>query len=326
MVEVTVLVAVYNAEQYLPQCIESLLNQTLSEIQIVCVDDASTDGSLQVLEQYSQRDSRIEVLRLSENHGQAYARNQGLKQAKGNYTCFLDADDWLSADALQLAVDEFRRNPEAGCVLFDLEMVYSSRSERYAMPSFQKLTGQEAFRLSLDWQIHGVYMVRTALHKRYPYDETCRAYSDDNTTRIHYLASESVCRCKGVYYYRQHDQSVTHSVSVRRFDFLRANESMKRQLTDMGADDSVMRQWETTRLLVLVDCYMFYHCHGSDLPATDAAYGLSELHRVWGNIDSRLVDKSVARKFGYRLMPRWWMFRLQEWFYFTLRGLLGRNK
>ena len=326
MIDVTVLVAVYNAEQYLPQCIASLQSQTLHDIQVVCIDDASTDGSLQLLQQYANDDDRIEVLHLSENHGQAYARNQGLKVAKGSYTCFLDADDWFDADALRLAVNEFKAHDDTDCVLFEVDYTYADRHETYVMSPFDRLSGEDAFRLSLDWQIHGVYMVRTELHRRIPYDDSCRAYSDDNTTRLHYYAARSVRRCNGVYHYRQHAASVTHSISSRRFDFLRANESMKRQLTALGADDGVMSLWETTRLLVLVDCYMFYHCHCHQLSRPEARYGLDEMHRVWSSIERHRLDRTLTAKFGYRLTPCWWMFRLQEWFYFTLRGMMGKNK
>lgn len=325
MAKVTVLVAAYNAEAFLPECLDSLKSQELSDLQVVCVDDGSTDGTLALLQEYARQDVRFRVLHLAENHGQAFARNEGLRVAQGDYVCFLDADDWLGSDALRLAVEAFEAHADADCVLFDVAYVYPDRTEIYKMPDFDRLEGEEAFRLSLDWQIHGVYMVRTELHRRYPYDDTCKSYSDDNTTRMHYLASRSVRRCRGIYYYRQHPASATHQVSVRRYDFLRANESMKRMLRQHGASEQVMRQWETIRLLVLVDVYMFHHCHARELPYGDAAYGLGEMRRVRKTLERRLIDPRVRRKFGYRLMPAWWMFRLQEWLYFTLRGWLGIN-
>lgn len=323
--QVTVLVAVYNMARFLPKCLDSLLGQTLKDIQVVCIDDSSTDSSLQVLRQYAARDPRIEVVALTENHGQAYARNQGLNTARGAYTCFVDSDDWLSADALQQAVAVFEAHANTDCVLFQVDIMHPV-VEHYPLPPFDVLTGEEAFRLSLDWQIHGVYMVRTALHQRFPYDDTCRSYSDDNTTRLHYLNAREVRQCPGVYYYRQHQQSTSHIVSVRQFDRLRANESMKRKLEKTECRRDVMSQWENTRLMTLVDCYMFYHCHGHELTADDRRHGLGEMHRVWQNIDRSLLDPAKTRKFGYRPMPRWWLFRLQEWAYFTLRGLMGRNR
>ena len=72
----TLLVAVYNAEKYLSTCLDSLLNQTLADIQIICIDDASTDNSWNILQQYAERDARIELIRLHTNMGQSHARNQ----------------------------------------------------------------------------------------------------------------------------------------------------------------------------------------------------------------------------------------------------------
>ena len=189
MAKVTVLVAVYNASRYLATCLDSLLSQTLADFQVVCIDDGSTDDSLSILCDYADHDPRFEVIHLEQNQGQAHARNVGLKQTKGEFVCFLDADDWLELDALARCVAVFEHHPSAGAVLFEVSMDYDDHSEYYAMPSYEKLSGEEAFRLSLTWQIHGVYMVRADIHRQYPYDETCKAYSDDNTTRLHYLVS-----------------------------------------------------------------------------------------------------------------------------------------
>ena len=193
------------------------------------------------------------------------------------------------------------------------------------MPPFTALSGAEAFRLSLTWAVHGLYILRTALHQQHPYDETCRLYSDDNTTRIHYLCSRTVRRCQGRYYYRQHAGSSTHTISVRRFDYLRANESMRRQMVALGVDRELIDQYENCRWLNLIDVYMFYHLHARQLPAADRSFGLSELRRVWHTIDRQALCRQTITKFGYRPCSTWRRFRLQEWLYFTLRSLIGRN-
>lgn len=326
MPKVSVLVAVFNAEKYLSECIDSLLRQTLNDIQIICIDDCSTDGSLAVLRHYAAQDRRIDVIALPENHGQAYARNEGLKIARSEYTCMLDADDWFSDDALKQAVDVFERYDNTDTVLFEVMMTSSTGMYPYAMPPFECMTGNEAFEESLTWRIHGLYMIRTSIHTRYPYDTTCRLYSDDNTTRIHYLRSENVRRCSGIYYYRQHESSATHVASVRRFDYLRANESMKRQMIEAKAEPRLIAKYENHRWLNLVDVCMFYHCHGHELPDADRSYGLSEIKRVWLSIERGLLDNRTITKFGYRPMSSWCLFRIQEWLYFTIRGFLGKNR
>ena len=322
--KVSVLVAVYNVERFLPECLDSLQAQTLTDFQAVCIDDGSTDGSLQLLNDYASRDERFEVVSLPQNGGQAHARNVGLQYAQGDMICMLDADDWLSADALERLYAAF--DDDTDSVLFDVVMKYPDHEEQYPMPAFGALTGHEAFRMSLTWQIHGLYGVRSDIHQAHPYDETCRSYSDDNTTRIHYLCSRQVRRCAGRYYYRQHEASVTHQVSVRRFDYLRANESMRRQMEQLRVEEELLALYENHRWLNLVDVYMFYHVHGSKLSAPDRFYGLQELHRIWQNVDRKALTKETVGKFGYRPCLCWALFRLQEWLYFTLRGFLGRTR
>lgn len=100
MIKVSVIIPVYNAEMYLRQCIDSLRNQTLEEIELICVNDSSTDGSLKILKEYAQVDNRIRVF-TQKNAGAGAARNRGMREAKGKYLSFLDADDFFEADMLE---------------------------------------------------------------------------------------------------------------------------------------------------------------------------------------------------------------------------------
>ena len=326
MAKVTVLMACWNAAAYVEEALGSLLAQTLQDFQAVCVDDASSDSTLDILRRYAAKDNRIEVVSLSENKGQAHARNVGLAHAKGEYVCMLDSDDWLSPDALQQAVAVLDTHPDTDSVLFQVEEVYADHTRRYPLPDFERMTGKEAFEASLTWTLHGLYMVRADLHRQYPYDETTRAYSDDNTTRMHFLRSREVRQCGGIYYYRQHEASVTHNVSVRRFDHLRANESMRCQMEEADADDRLLSVYERMRWLNLIDTYMFYFNNRKVLSAADRDYGLSEMHRVWGGIETWRIPRSLRLKPGYMpLRPMWWLFRLQEEIYFTLRRYLSRT-
>lgn len=99
--KISIIVPVYNAEKYLPQCLDSLLKQTLTEIEIICIDDGSTDGSGKILEEYRQKDARITVMN-QQNAGQSVARNKGFKIATGKYVHFVDSDDWLTDDCCQI--------------------------------------------------------------------------------------------------------------------------------------------------------------------------------------------------------------------------------
>ena len=100
---ISVIIPVYNAEAYLRKCLYSVVNQTWKNLQILCVDDGSTDDSLQILQEYSREDDRIQVY-LKENEHVSMARNFALERARGEYILFLDSDDWLDPDTVETAV------------------------------------------------------------------------------------------------------------------------------------------------------------------------------------------------------------------------------
>lgn len=106
--KVSVIIPVYNAEKYLRQCLDSVVNQSLREIEIICVDDGSTDGSREILAEYAA-DGRLAVL-TQENSGPGVARNKGLDHASGEYVMFLDADDWFELDMLEKLVQSAEKN------------------------------------------------------------------------------------------------------------------------------------------------------------------------------------------------------------------------
>lgn len=104
MIKVSVVIPVYNVEAYLRQCLDSVVHQSLKDIEIICVDDGSTDGSPKILEEYSRMDSRIRILR-QKNLYAGVARNAGLAAAKGEYVIFWDSDDYFALDALEKLYD-----------------------------------------------------------------------------------------------------------------------------------------------------------------------------------------------------------------------------
>src|SRR5208283_3845450 len=94
---VSVIIPVYNAERYLRECLDSVVNQSLHEIEIICVNDGSTDGSLAILDGYEENDKRFKVISKSDE-GQAIARNLALTLVSGEYVVFVDSDDHVDID------------------------------------------------------------------------------------------------------------------------------------------------------------------------------------------------------------------------------------
>ncbi len=102
--KVSVIIPVYNVEKYLRECLDSVVNQTLKDIEIICVNDGSTDNSLQILEIYAAKDNRIKVI-TQENMGVSVARNSGLDIATGEYIIFVDSDDWSDLSLCKKILD-----------------------------------------------------------------------------------------------------------------------------------------------------------------------------------------------------------------------------
>ncbi|HRE77347.1 MAG TPA: glycosyltransferase [Flavobacterium sp.] len=100
MIKISVVIPVYNAENHLAECLDSVLNQSLSDIEVICIDDGSEDDSLTILKQYAETDFRLKILSQA-NQGVSVARNAGLEVAKGKYVSFVDGDDTIDKDFLQ---------------------------------------------------------------------------------------------------------------------------------------------------------------------------------------------------------------------------------
>ena len=121
--KISIIVPVFNVEQYLSKCLDSLINQTLHEIEIICVDDCSTDGSLKILQNYAKRDSRVCVFHLKQNFGTSYARKVGVSSARGSYIMFCDADDAFVSEACEHVCKEMERDP-VDILQFETDIIF----------------------------------------------------------------------------------------------------------------------------------------------------------------------------------------------------------
>ena len=109
---VSIIVPVYNVEKYLPACLDSLINQTLQDIEIICVNDCSPDGSDTVLQQYAEKDDRIKIVNHEYNQGLGAARNTGVRVASANYIGFVDSDDYVATDMFELLYNAIQDNSQ----------------------------------------------------------------------------------------------------------------------------------------------------------------------------------------------------------------------
>ena len=125
MPKVSVIVPVYNVEKYLKKCLDSLVNQTLKDIEIIVVNDGTPDNSQEIIDKYVKKYKNVKSY-IKENGGLSSARNYGLKYAKGEYVAFVDSDDWVEVDMYETMYSKALEN-DFDVVVCDLKYVYSDR-------------------------------------------------------------------------------------------------------------------------------------------------------------------------------------------------------
>lgn len=225
---VSIIVPVYNDERYVKQCLDSLINQLLEEIEIIVVDDGSTDNSKVICEQFVSLDDRVKLV-CKENGGLSDARNTGLKYANAGYVGFIDSDDYVDDDFykilyegiqskdVQLAVAQIKKTDDVGNVLFcagyDQERVISNEEAMQSMLSVKGISNSVCNKL-----------FRKDLFSENPFP-VGKLYEDE------YVAYRIVDMCPKVfytnsaaYYYRTNQTGITHhSFSEKEVDRIEAS-------------------------------------------------------------------------------------------------------
>ncbi|MDR0723948.1 MAG: glycosyltransferase [Endomicrobium sp.] len=103
MPKISIIIPIYNVEKYIKQCLESIISQSLKDIEILCIDDCGTDSSIKIVESFAKKDSRIKIIQLDKNKGLGAARNVGIKNSNGKYIIFVDSDDYIDPNLLEIA-------------------------------------------------------------------------------------------------------------------------------------------------------------------------------------------------------------------------------
>ena len=140
-IKVSVIIPVYNVQDYLRECLDSILNQTLKELELICVDDGSTDKSLEILREYEKKDNRVIVL-TQHNKGAGAARNKGLEIARGEYLSFLDSDDFFATGMLEESYRKCKKENAEVCVYQVVRYNDVTGKIRYDSGSFKKVMFQ----------------------------------------------------------------------------------------------------------------------------------------------------------------------------------------
>ena len=298
---VSVLMTVYNEEQYLQQSIESVLSQSFPDLELVIVDDASTDASAGIIAKYSAADPKVRVIANKQNIGLVESRIKAFHEARGRYITIVDGDDFIAPDALKDALESINRTG-ADIAVLELMMFHSSNDIRpYPTAKCgETINGHEAFRLCVEGKLHGLCVTHRRYYERLPFDGTCRLYSDDNTPKCHYYIAQKVCFCHGRYYYRQHESSETHKISASRFDYLLANISLRNTMLTLKADSKSLATLEMHRWKNIVAHYKLLRSNKYALGITGRAYARKAIATALKTIDFKLLPLKL------KVRPPYW--------------------
>lgn len=221
--QVSIIVPVYNGEKYLRECLDSILAQTYADFELIVVDDASTDGSRAIADEYKERDRRVRLITMPHNSGQAAARDIGTEHSCGQYVSYVDADDILAPDALQILTDLTERHPHIDIAIGQYSekplpakrRPHSSR-EVSACEALERTLYQEPLYHQSPWG----KLYRREILGNEPFVPG-RYYEDFEALGRLYLTSHHVAVTDAVlYYYRQHSGSFIHTWSPKRLDAL----------------------------------------------------------------------------------------------------------
>lgn len=237
--KVSIIIPVFNKEKYLDECLTSAINQTLTDIEIICVNDGSTDASQKILDEYSKRDSRIQIIK-QDNHGPGHARNEGLKMAGGEYVFFLDADDWIESNTLEKLYLNAKDN-RSDLVLFNAVEYLPENKSRKRIYYPEDIQGTFDFHERKDIVMNNFLIVCTKLHRNDFIKENQIRFSDTGLFEDVFFHIKSVIRTERISYvneifynYRRTDTNTRQSKSVQNnksFEFLHVLDEIKNFLT-----------------------------------------------------------------------------------------------
>lgn len=245
-IKVSVILPVYNVESYLEQCLLSIETQSLEDIELICIDDGSTDNSLEILKAHKEKDSRIIIIS-QENRGAAAARNRGMQSAKGEYLLFLDADDFFERNMLNIAYKSaIEQNADITMFRGDkfdtinqryMPMNYSIKNEQLPPnnPFHYKDIPDNIFTFAVGWAWDKLY------NREFVQNEGLQ-FQELRTSNDLYFVFSSLVKAKKIYILDDilvhHRVNIKESLSVTREQswncFYKALIALKKELENMG--------------------------------------------------------------------------------------------
>jgi len=297
LILISVIVPVYNVDNYLRKCIDSLIVQTLKDIEIILVNDGSTDESIDICEEYKLKDNRIKVIH-KENGGLSDARNKGIDIAKGKYISFVDSDDWINPQMLEklyILASKYEADIVQGDYIkaYDEDIIVNNMSENIIKYNAEQI---------LDELYSGNYtkniVVWNKIYKRELFNDIRfpkgKLHEDEFTTyKILHKANLIIDSNIPIYYYRQREGSIMNSdFNIKRLDLLEALKERKEYFIQNGLGKLSCKT--EAKLCSLIKIF-YIKIHSSNI--NDKSYLFKRLNReIRENYLNFIKNKEISTK------------------------------
>ena len=301
--KVSVIIPIYNSSRYLKESIESAIGQTYRNIEILLVDDGSTDDSIKICEEMAEKDSRIRYFH-KENQGSASARNLGLQYVHGDYVCFLDSDDWLDRDEIS-AMTESIVSYKTDCCICGFTSECEMKSERHDIKNENQVQSSD-FCNTYFWNLYDkavIFNIGTKLYKRsiirdynVCFDEKKIVYEDISFFMDYMKHAATVTMIDEPYYHYRMDNemSVLHRYKNgfwrNTFDFCKA-------LSGISSNDVA-----SLRKAIVVCCFRAFLQEAGNKELTYAEFRSTLKDYCYPIYEKNIINKSDARTCGREIV------------------------
>lgn len=253
---ISVIIPVFNTEEYISNCIKSIIGQTLKNIEILCVNDCSTDNSLEILQKFAKKDNRIKIIDLKENKGVSNARNTGIDLAQGEYIYLIDSDDWIDENYLEEMLKKIKETKSNVIINANFVKEYDNQNKKayskfsFLTKDFEKLSSKiiQKFFPPVIW----TRLYKTEYLKKYNFkfpmikcgaEDIYFAYACD-------LMQENLYIFKGPYYhYVQHQSSAVH-LKERGFHYIESFKLLYNFLNSYNIDLNDIKLFYVESLII----------------------------------------------------------------------------
>ena len=221
MVKVSIIVPFFNTEKYIEKCLNSLVNQTLSDIEIICVNDGSTDNSMITVRRFALKDSRIKIIE-QQNLKQGAARNNGMKIAQGEYIGFVDSDDWVDLDYFERLYNAAKKYDSDIALATNIRVGKRKSKKRLNITEETVVSGlQDKFDICQQWKnecpTNKIYRHSMLKANKIVWPENCYCEDKLYTVQAVYYANSVVTVPNVNYYYFRNPNSTVNSKAKKHF-------------------------------------------------------------------------------------------------------------